>query len=84
MLVLYTGTHVLKSALIISLEVNSFVQPVFLRVSVGNNNALTAPVFIHIDQAVQDTCAVSSPSEDSGELKEVQGGGFSNITPCAV
>ena len=81
---LYTGANVLESKPMIWLEATLSVQPTSLRVNAGNNDVLTATVFIHIDQAVQDTCAVSSPSEDSGELKEVQDDGFSNITPCAV
>ena len=67
------------------LEATHFVQPTFPRVSVGNKNALTASVFIHIDQAVQDNYyAMSSLSEDSGEFEMVQDGDFSITIPCIV
>ena len=66
------------------LEATFFVQPTSLRVSSGNKNALTATVFIHADQAVQDACAISSPLEDNGELEAVQINDLSSTTPCAV
>ena len=82
--VLCVGKCVLESALIIWAEVTPLVQPTSPRVSVGNKNAMRASVFMHVDQALQDACPVSSLLEGSGELKAVQGDGFSNTTACAV
>ena len=61
----------LQNVLVIWLEATLFVQPTSQRGRGGNRNALTATVFIHIDQAVQDACAISFLLEDSGDLEAV-------------